>query len=168
MLFSIRRTIARLITPRPRIEIKKSVWQDLCRDLKSSSDGCKESGAFLLGHGNWIESYVLYDQLGGDCLFQGAIRIRGKHYGRLWKICRERSQQVVADVHTHPGREFQSVTDRGNPMMDKSGHIGLIIPFYASRSPTPSTTGIYQYLGKGHWRIISQKNRHKALLLTGE
>lgn len=145
------------------------LWQSLCRDLKTASAGHRESGAFLLGNKNEgrVESYILYNELGSDCLFRGVIRVRGCHYGRLWKICRDRSQQVIADVHTHPGREFQSKVDKYNPMIDESGHIGLIIPFYASRNPTPFTTGFYQYLGKGHWRSVSMKNRRKTLLLTG-
>ena len=148
--------------------MNRSLWLNLCKDLKASSAGRRESGAFLLGNESKVEGYVLYEQLGQNCLFQGAIRMQGKHFGRLWKICREQSQQIIADVHTHPGREFQSSIDKANPMIAKRGHVGLIIPFYATHNPTPSKTGIYQYLGRGHWRTISPKNRLKALILMGE
>ena len=168
MIFLIQGIIARMKTPHPKIQISKSLWQKLCADLKSSSVGRRESGAFLLGHDSKIESYVLYEDLDQNCLFQGAIRLQGKHYGQIWKICRERSQKVIADVHTHPGREFQSSIDRANPIMAKKRHVGLIIPFYAARNPTPSKTGIYQYLGHRQWRTISPKKRHEALILTGE
>lgn len=168
MNFLIQGIIARLKTDKPQIHIKNSLWQDLCRDLESSSARRQESGAFLLGAENRIDSYVLYDQLDKNCLFQGVIRLEGKHYGRLGKICRERSQKVIADVHTHPGREHQSSIDRANPIIDERGHIGLIIPFYATRNPTPSTTGVYQYLGNRCWRTVPRKHRRKALLLTGE
>lgn len=148
--------------------MNKSLWQSLCNDLKTSSAGQRESGAFLLGHNGKVKSYVLYEQLDQNCLFQGAIRLQGKHFGRLWKICRERSQQVIADVHTHPGREFQSSIDRANPMIAQRGHVGLIIPFYATNNPVPSKTGVYQYLGNRHWRTIPPKKRHKALMLIGD
>ena len=168
MIFLIHGVIARIKTPQPQIQIDKSLWQKLCHDLKKTSAGCRESGAFLLGSTNKVKSYVMYDQLDQNCLFQGAIRLQGKHFGRLWKICRERGQQVVADVHTHPRREFQSSIDKANPMIASPGHIGLIIPFYATDNPIPSKTGIYQYLGKKHWRTVSPKKRHLALILTGE
>ena len=168
MLFLIQVAIARLKTPQPKILINKTQWLNLCRDLWVSSAGHRESGAFLLGSEGNVESYVLYEQLDQNCLFQGAIRLQGKHFGRLWKICRERSQKVIADVHTHPGREFQSSIDKANPMIAERGHVGLIIPFYANNNPTPSKTGIYQYLGNGHWRTVSQNKRHKRIILTGE
>lgn len=34
---------------------------------------------------------------------------------------------VVADVHTHPGRAFQSESDRTNPMVARAGHIGSMM-----------------------------------------
>jgi proteasome lid subunit RPN8/RPN11 len=69
----------------------------------------------------------------------------------VWKECRARDLQVVADVHTHPGGYWQSTIDRQNPMIPERGHIAIIVPNYADDRYLPGEIGIYEFLGKGEW-----------------
>jgi proteasome lid subunit RPN8/RPN11 len=69
----------------------------------------------------------------------------------VWKECRARRLQVVADVHTHPGHYWQSSIDRANPMIPERGHIAIIVPNYANHPYFPGQIGIYEFLGQGKW-----------------
>ena len=69
----------------------------------------------------------------------------------VWKECRTRGLQVVADVHTHPAGYGQSSVDRSHPMIPERGHLALIIPSFAAREYLPGRIGIYEFLGQGRW-----------------
>jgi site-specific DNA recombinase len=58
---------------------------------------------------------------------------------------------VVADAHTHPGKAFQSSSDKANPMVARQGHIAIIIPDYARHPIQPRLLGIYEYCGQHEW-----------------
>ena len=70
----------------------------------------------------------------------------------LWKYCRETGLLVIGDIHTHPGRPWQSPTDRKNPMIGNTGHIALIVPNYAERLVGSMDLGIYEYRGEHQWK----------------
>jgi proteasome lid subunit RPN8/RPN11 len=118
--------------------------------------GSRESGAFLLARTRRrprrVVDRVLFDDLDPDAL-NGAISIRGTAFARLWEICAERGLRVVADVHTHPGNGVaQSRIDAANPMIAHRGHLGIILPHFATRAPHPREAGVHVYMGDRTWR----------------
>lgn len=159
----------RLRTPNPRLKISVGAWNSLIATLRDRGDGCKESAAFLLGHCHpgYREciDFIPHDDLDPHCLKRGAIHFDGVYYHQLWEICKKRKCDVIADIHTHPYREFISVTDREHPSVGRKGHIGLIVPYYAMRRTDPSAIGIYQFLGGSNWRTVPQKKRKESLIL---
>jgi len=160
----------RLKIPKPKLKISVKIWNSLVTTLRSRGEGCRESAAFLLGHCHPRHreciGFIPHDELDPHCLRWGAIDFDGVHYHELWEICKERKCDVVADIHTHPYREFISDIDRQNPAVGKRGHISLIVPFYAMCGTDPSAIGIYQFLGGVDWRAVSPKKRKEALILT--
>lgn len=148
----IAQTTRRIKTPTPRLKIAIGVWDSLIATLRNRGDGCRESAAFLLGyrHSGYREcvDFIPHDDLDPHCLRWGAIHFDGVHYHKLWEICKARKCDVIADIHTHPYREFISDIDRQNPAIGKIGHISLIVPYYAMRRTDPGAIGIYQSLGE--------------------
>ena len=168
----IAQAIRRLKTPKPKLEIPVEVWSSIITTLRSRGCGQRESAAFLLGycHPNYREcmDFIPHDDLDPHCLKRGAIDFDGAYYHKLWEICKRRKCDVVADIHTHPSREFISVVDREHPSVGRRGHIGLIVPFYAMCKTNPEAIGIYQFLGGTDWRTVRPKNRKKSLILLSK
>jgi hypothetical protein len=139
-----------------RISMSRRQWRRLMRDLAARGRGQRESGAFLLADLNStgtvrVRAWVAFDDLDPDCL-NGAISIRSHAFGKLWEICRQRSVRVVADIHTHPGRNVQqSSIDAANPMIAKRGHVGVIVPDFAQGKPSPRDVGYHVYGGDRSW-----------------
>ena len=147
---------------RGEIFISAHLWRQLLAALKERSDGCRESGAFLLGvcegHRRFVKEFVLYDDLSPGCLNPGYIMFDNSAFSKLWDICGEKGMRVVADIHVHPGAAYLSAADSENPMIREIGHCALILPNYAQTSPNMKDVGVYQYLGNGNWREMTKWN----------
>lgn len=168
MNFSIAATIRRLWAPRHELSCSWFIWRRLVRDLRERGRGeSRESGAFLLGtrEGDCsrIIDFVLYDDLDPHCLDTGIVHFDGRFFGALWEICRSRGLSVVADIHVHPGSEGQSSSDRQYPMISRSGHIALILPYFARDPLHIRNVGIYRYLGAKNWYPVSARARENFL-----
>jgi hypothetical protein len=134
------------------------LWRQVIRALRDKASGVRESGAFLLGERlgarTQVRSFVLYDELDPHVFESGIIRFASDGYSKLWKVCRERNQRAVADVHAHPGVWVdQSGSDQAYPMIPEEGHMALIVPNFARcRWWTFRGVGVHEYLGRGNWR----------------
>lgn len=171
MSFCIAQTINRLLAPRHELSCSWLLWRRLIRRLRERGrNATRESGAFLLGfeiEGGpaRITDFVLYDDLDPKSLDTGIIRFDGKHFGKLWAMCREHGLTVVADVHVHPAGSGQSASDRAHPMVSQAGHLALILPDFA-RPPIPRhDVGIYRYLGSGQWHTVPRAERTRFFLI---
>lgn len=136
--------------------ISEDRWVRLLLDLRRRGKGSLESGAFLLGNKgdtSRVTDHVFFDDLDPDCLRPRRIAFHGDGYSALWAYCDAREREVIADIHTHPGRDVtQSETDSSHPMLAQLGHIALIAPSYARLSPLRfSTVGAYLYDGDLQW-----------------
>lgn len=165
MSFSIAQIINRLLAPRHELSCSWLLWCRLTMRLRERGrNASRESGAFLLGYQHAgvparVTDFVLYDDLDPRSLDAGIIRFDGKHFGKLWAMCRARGLTVVADVHVHPAGSGQSTSDRAYPMVSQAGHLALILPNFA-RAPIPrEDIGIYRYLGGGAWHTVPRADR---------
>lgn len=154
MTFSLRTLIARLFARPPELSISDDLWRELLTGLRARGRGCRESGAFLLGPKNGsrrITSIVFYDEIDPEAFDTGIIVIDGGAMGELWRICRERAQRVVADVHTHPFGAGQSESDRMHPIIAEPDHLAIILPRFAAEPIRLNEIGLYRYLGGFRW-----------------
>jgi len=170
MISSIRATILAWWRSEHQIRCRLRIWNAIVDELARRADGRRESGAFLLGRLRHRRREVLdavyYDDLAPGSLAAGAILFPGSAYGALWRICRERELQVVADVHTHPGLAVQSPIDGAHPMIAETGHIALILPRSARRPFGDGEIGIYEYLGRHTWKDHSGPRAQRIFLRT--
>lgn len=150
------------LTP-PRLRCSRQVWEAGVKELaRRTLDERRESGAYLLGRerpggGKQILEFVFYDDIDPEALATGIVTIRQTALPRLWEMCRARGYGVVADVHVHPGGYSQSQSDYDNPVMPRAGHIALILPNFARRSPRPGAIGMYEFLGNDSWKEHSNE-----------
>ena len=155
MAFSLRSALRHLLGPPPRLVCVPRVWNAGVDELCRRAGGQCESGAFLLGRirgdTRYIEQFLFYDDIDPTCFARGIVEFDGRKLGAVWKICRDRGREIVADVHVHPGHYGQSKSDKRNPIMPGVGHIALILPEYAARQRMPGGIGLYEYLGSFDW-----------------
>lgn len=164
MTSSIRRNIRGFVLPKARLFCSPTIWQQGLIELRRRGKGRRESGAFLLGSSSGsrrqVERFLYYDDVDPHCLGSGIVRFSGDAFPAVWSICSAEGLSVVADVHTHPGRGMpqQSHADRTNPMIGLRGHIGLIVPDFASQVVSADKIAIDEYLGEHRWSNHSGKS----------
>ena len=156
----------------PNLTISSILWQTLLTELHQRTEGCHESGAFLLGHsddtGRRVEQIVYYDDLDPHAYRTGIVVMYAASFGRLWDLCRSSRLSVVADIHVHPEGAWQSLADRNNPMIALPGHLALIVPYFARPPVMTKTLGFYEYLGKHKWRDFSGKRVSRCLHIVDQ
>lgn len=150
-------TVARsLLGLRPELICERALWEAGVEELHRRTNGRRrESGAFLLGEPGSpakIRDFIFYDDIDPGALDTGIVMIDGRRLGALWKICRDRVLEVVADVHVHPGSFRQSPSDQANPIIARANHIALILPDFAQGANLPGRIGVHRYLGNRRWR----------------
>jgi proteasome lid subunit RPN8/RPN11 len=155
------------VQPDPTLCISNDLWRGLGAELHRRTEGRHESGAFLLGTRSGTNreatAVVYYDELDARAYASGVCVLHADAFGRLWDRCAEMSLVVVADAHVHPGGAWQSLSDRGNPMIARAGHLALILPLMARPPVRRWSVGLYEYLGDHRWR--SHGGRHVARVL---
>jgi proteasome lid subunit RPN8/RPN11 len=170
MSFSIRSLIAHLFARPPELAIPSDLWVELISGLRERGRFERESGAFLLGGKTGprvVRSVVFYDEIDPHAFDHGICIIDGSYMADLWKICRERGETVLADVHTHPGASYQSESDRLHPMIAEPGHIALIIARFAANPVSIKETGFYRYLGEFRWSSLPSTFFRPTLHIQG-
>jgi len=141
-----------------RLRISWLSWWGLVRQLRRRGDGRRESGAFLLGRrdqqGGAICEFAFYDDIDPGALSLGYVHLAGAALNKVWERCAETGLEVLADVHTHPGRADQSQSDQEHPMVAIRGHIAVIIPDFARSTLNLHAVGVYRYLGARDWSVL--------------
>lgn len=170
MTFSLLSLIARLFGQPPELSVPVHTWKTLLQGLRVRGGGHRESGAFLLGPKigpRRVTTIVFYDQIDPRAFDTGIVIIEGGSMARLWRLCRERGERVVADVHTHPGGADQSEADRMHPMIAESGHLALILPRFAAAPVRFEEIGFYRYLGNFRWTRLVPTYLRPTLSIRG-
>jgi proteasome lid subunit RPN8/RPN11 len=159
--------------PRPIvIRIPIWLWVKLIVDLRRKGTGGRESGAFLLGREAKVPArvttYLCYDDIDPRAYQGGAIAFHARGYAALWKYCKEKRLEVVADVHTHPGPDVgQSLIDQRHPMVPVVGHTAMIVPSFAKTGWwSLRAVGVYEYLGSFKWRSHPPSARLRRVTLS--
>ena len=147
-----------LLLPDTELHLTARIWSHLSETLHRKTEGCHESGAFMLGRVErrcrHVEEVVYYDDLDPRAYDSGVVVLHASAFTPLWKICRERKLEVVADVHLHGGAAFQSRADIENPMIAQRRHLAMILPQFARAAITPEEIGLFEYRGRHRWRDL--------------
>lgn len=138
------------------LKMSEALWGHTMAELAERGGGHRESGSILLASASGdparVTRVIYHDDLDPGCLQGGHIRIASGAFSTLWDICEAEDLKVAADVHTHPGEGVaMSSIDAKNPMMARSGHIGVIVPRLALGRVSPSDVGLHLYQGSDGW-----------------
>lgn len=170
MNFSIKALIRGLLASDCRVVCPARRWRWVVGELERRGRREHEAGAFLLGTERdgclEVADVVFYDDLDPEAYSTGVCVLHGDAFAKLWGLCRQKKLTVVADVHTHPGRAFQSGSDRTNPMVARNGHVAIIIPNFAAWPIPPRHLGVYEYRGDHEW-VDRSPPRSRGFLYTG-
>lgn len=149
------------------LKFAPGVWTDLMSDLKRRGGGRRESGAFLLAqvaqNDDVVCTWLPYDVLAPESLAYAYVRLESTAFSRLWAYCDEHQMKVIADIHTHPKKPIQSLSDRAHPMIAFSGHIALIVPNFAQNFPRPYDCSFNVYLGNHRWVNCYREQAEKLI-----
>ncbi len=165
MTFSIKTIIRAFAAPEHRLNCSAALWAGTMAELHRRTEARHESGAFLLGHDHdgrrAAVDVVYYDDLDPHAYASGVCILKADAFAKLWAMCRARKLGVVADIHTHPGAAFQSVSDRTNPMVARTGHVAIIVPDFAAPPVRHEDLGIFEYQGEHRWADRSHRHCRK-------
>lgn len=155
MNFFIKAIIRAWWAPEHRLSCASNRWRQIVAELDKRGGRKHEAGAFLLGFDlggrREVHAAVFYDELDQDAYATGVCILHGDAFAKLWSLCRDKGLTVVADVHTHPGAGYQSLSDKANPMVARRGHVAIILPDFAKWPLRREHVGIYEYLGEHEW-----------------
>ena len=153
------------------IAIPRLTWFSLVGDLRRRGRGRRESGAFLVGRGDGrdrrVVDYVCYDDLDPHVLDQGIVVFHGAGFSKLWSLCAKRKLQVLADIHTHPGRDVrQSSIDQNYAMIPVTGHVAMIAPRFGNTSRwSLNEVGIHRLEDGGRWKHFRARDKNVPIRL---
>lgn len=152
-----------------QLNLSRTHWYQLMRELSEAGGGIRESGAFLLGRRNptvcQVFKWIHYGSLEPNSLHFDYIRLGPEAFTRLWSFCSDLQLEVVADIHTHPAGPHQSPSDKAHPMVAIPGHIALIAPNFAAGRVTPRDVSLNYFLGNGRWRSFLGTAAEARILL---
>ncbi len=142
-----------------KLVFSRSLWYGCMAELRHRGHGRHESGCFVLGKNDGRVKRAVrclyYDELDPRAYSSGVCILDGSAFPKLWEICREGGLTVVADIHTHLGAPYQSEADRLNPMIARTGHLAVIVPYFAEGSIWRHRLGLYRYEGAHRWTNLS-------------
>lgn len=170
MNFSIKAIIRGWFAPDCRVVCPPRRWRWVVGELEKRGRRVHEAGAFLLGSERArcleVTDVVFYDELDPEAYSTGVCVLYGDAFAKLWALCRDKKLTVVADVHTHPGRAFQSEADRTNPMVARGGHVAIIVPNFGKWPIPANQLGVYEYRGQHEW-VDRSPTRSRGFFYTG-
>lgn len=85
---------------------------------------------------------------------RGGYRIDGAWLNDLWTELAEAGEQIIAQVHTHPGKAFHSAKDDAYPILLQAGLYSLVIPQFAQEPIDESAWFLARLRADGTWSAL--------------
>jgi proteasome lid subunit RPN8/RPN11 len=70
---------------------------------------------------------------------------------KFWKQLAASERSIKAQIHTHPGQAFHSVTDNQWPIVSQAGFLSIVIPNFAAGMPSLNHAWIGRLQRNGSW-----------------
>jgi hypothetical protein len=79
----------------------------------------------------------------------------------------QRGELIFAQVHSHPYEAFHSYIDDERPISHRPGFISIVVPrFGFIRMKDLRECKVFEYLGSGRWRELSQAEVRKRFIIV--
>jgi len=99
-----------------------------------------------------IESGLLYS-VDGDELYKM----------NMWLYTNK--QNLIAQIHSHPGRAYHSETDDQFPIVTVMGGISIVVPDFASRAFSIEDWAAYRLVGQQQWEELTIKQIENLIII---
>ena len=82
------------------------------------------------------------------------------------RILAEKSEVIIAQVHSHPGAAFHSSRDDAMPFTYSIGFLSLVVPNFCDQQLLNlSDVRIWEHTGSGNWSELSKTDINDRLIL---
>ena len=111
------------------IAVTPDAWRNTIRQLQECGRGRRECVVYWLSAvgANHVDEVAHPDHMG----LPGYYEVDSKWFHRFWVDLDHRGRSVVAQVHTHAGRAFHSVTDDEGAIVQVPGFLSIVLPGFA-------------------------------------
>jgi len=110
------------------VTIPRKILEDAIRIMRRCGQGKRECVVFVVGH---AASGVLNVIHPAHSARGGGYEIEQRWLGQFSARQTTAAMDVVAQMHTHPGRAFHSSTDDAWPMVGTAGFLSVVVPDFA-------------------------------------
>ena len=77
-------------------------------------------------------------------------------------------QQLIAQVHSHPGTAYHSDTDDAYPIVTVLGGLSVVVPNFAREGVNPSTWAVYRLFPDVGWIDIKENGQRHLLEVVND
>jgi proteasome lid subunit RPN8/RPN11 len=92
-----------------------------------------------------------------------STEVVGDELDRVWDLLRKRSEQIVLQVHSHPGAAHHSGIDDRWPVLHRVGFPSLVVARFGRDRLAGAHVAVY--LGGGDWQDLVPGTWHEHLLI---
>lgn len=85
-----------------------------------------------------------------------SVRIDGDAIHQVNALLYRREMELVAQVHSHPGKAYHSELDDAIPLVTTAGGLSLVVPDFARGPADLSTYAAYRLSAEGRWDEIAR------------
>lgn len=85
----------------------------------------------------------------------------------IGQVAAQRGELIFAQVHSHPYEAFHSYIDDERPISHRPGFISVVVPRFGFVDMKDLTKcKVFEYLGLGRWRELSQSEVKKRFIIV--
>jgi hypothetical protein len=151
------------------LEIPRSIFNSTIQNLQENGLQDKEGIAFWTGTLNdttaQIKNVIFadsYPEFENQELF---ARVPLMASFKIGESIHQRNEKLFVQIHSHPFEAFHSFVDNKYPISHKIGFLSIVVPYFGKNVIDLSQCKVYEYLGNGKWKELSQKEVSRRFVI---
>lgn len=133
------------LPPSPRLVLTQSCLEALCACLEPEIRRGNEGVAYLLGQTDGTATLAVTAVRPEAVTTRGSFTVSAPAMAKVVRIATKAGLQVVAQVHTHPGRAYHSDGDVEGARIVFGGFVSAVLPDYGRHLPALDGSAIYMF-----------------------
>lgn len=78
----------------------------------------------------------------------------------------QKNLEMIAQIHSHPGRAYHSPTDDAYAIVTRIGGLSIVVPNFAKDEPAVSDWAVYRLVGQQQWEELSEGEKSEQIQIT--
>jgi len=146
-IFGGKRTYKPGPPPRPRLVLTQPCLQAMGACLEPEIRRGHEGVAYLLGQTDGTVTLAVAAVRPEAVTTPGGFSVSAPAMAKVVRIATRAGLQVVAQVHTHPGKAYHSDGDVEGARIVYQGFVSAVLPDYGRRLPALDDSAVYMFRG---------------------